>query len=171
MSYTLIFILGIFAIQSISILFFVTYYRMWISKMNGMIISMALGMTTGILIGTILGVVLHGNLFESTVYSIIIGFTIGFIAGIPFGLLAVIDGTLSGLMGGMMGAMLGEMVAMSNPDAMIRILSLIVTMTLLLVLYTADNSIRKESNKSIFPFLNYPFWLLFIIALVYLGLN
>lgn len=120
---------------------------------------MAAGMAVGFLGGTILGVFLHGNLFASTVYAILIGLTIGFITGIPVGLPALIDGMLSGMMGGMMGAMLGDMVAMSRPDEIMTIMGLIVTMILLLVLYTTEDIIRKQSGQAIFSFLRYPFYL------------
>lgn len=164
-------IIGICTIQVTTIIFYVTYYRKWITAMNGMMISMAVGMAAGILGGTILGVILHGNLFESTIYAVLIGLTIGFIAGIPVGLPAVIDGMLSGTMGGMMGAMLGDMIAMTRPNDIISIMALLVTFILLLVLYTAEDFIRKYSGQSVFSFFKYPFFILFIIGVIFLKLK
>lgn len=170
MSFALIFIIGLCTIQVMIIILFVTYHQKWVTKMNGMLISMSLGMTVGILMGTILGVILHGNMFESTVYAIIIGISVGFIAGIPIGLPAIIDGILSGLMGGMMGAMLGDMVAMSKPDATIKLMSFLVTMILVLVLYAAEESVNRKS-KLAFSFFKHPFILIFIITILFIGLN
>lgn len=171
MSTAMLLIIGLCTAQAMTIIFFVTRYRKWISMMNGMLISMSLGMSVGILMGTILGIALQGNFFESTMYSIIIGLSVGFLAGLPIGLPAVIDGMLSGLMGGMMGAMLGEMMSATKPDATIKLLSFIVTMILLLILHTAENVVRKQSNKPIFFFLKYPFLLIILVAVTYIGLN
>ncbi|MEC5424573.1 hypothetical protein QGM71_13815 [Virgibacillus sp. C22-A2] len=171
MTLSMILIVSIGLVQMITIIFFITYYRKWVPRMNGMMVSMALGMTAGILFGTILGAILHGDLVTSTIYSILIGVVIGFIAGLPLGLLAILDGVLAGLMGGMMGAMLGDMVAMASPDVMIKLLSFFVTMILLLVLYATESSIRKLSNDSMISFFNYPYLTIFLIALVFIGLK
>ncbi|KAB8139125.1 hypothetical protein F9U64_01650 [Gracilibacillus oryzae] len=171
MSLSLIFIFVLCTIQVVTTIFYMAHYRKFVTKMNGMLISMSLGMSVGILMGTILGVLLHGNLFESTIYSIMIGLIVGFIAGIPVGLPAIIDGMLSGLMGGMMGAMLGDMVAMSKPNAIINIMAIIVTMILFLVLYATEDSIRKKSNQDIFSFFKHPFLLLFIIVILFIGFD
>src|SRR5690625_7388957 len=97
MSFALIFIIGICIIQVMMIIIFVTYYQKWVTKMNGMLISMSLGMTVGILMGTILGVILPGNMFESTVYAIIIGISVGFVAVNTIGLPYILDERLTGL--------------------------------------------------------------------------
>ena len=171
MSFSLFFIIGLFTIQVLIIITYITCYREWVSLMNGMVISMSVGMTAGILMGTILGVFLQGNLFESTLYGILIGLTAGFLAGLPVGLPAVIDGMLSGLMGGMMGAMLGDMLAATRPDAIIKIVGLIVTMILLLVLYMSENLIQKQFNPANFFVLKHPYLLLFILTILFIGLN
>lgn len=171
MSIAMILIVGLCTVQVIAFILFVNYYRKWISMVNGMLFSMSFGMAVGILIGTILGVVLQGNFFESTMYSITIGLSVGFLVGLPIGLPAVIDGMLSGIMGGMMGAMLGEMVALTKPDATIKILSFIVTMILLLILYTAEDGVRKQSNKPTFSFFRYPFLLIILVTIGFIGLN
>ncbi|MYL45513.1 hypothetical protein GLV94_07630 [Virgibacillus halodenitrificans] len=171
MSLTLLFILVICTLQVVATIVYVKLYRKWITNMNGMLIAMSLGMSVGILIGTILGVIFHGDLFVSTFYSILIGLSIGFIAVIPLGLPAVIDGLLSGLMGGMMGAMLGDMVAMTRPNTIINIMAYIITMILLLVLYTVEDSIRKQGNHTIVSFFKHPFLLLFAITLLFVVFN
>ncbi|GGK02049.1 hypothetical protein GCM10007063_25370 [Lentibacillus kapialis] len=171
MSFALFFIIGVFTIQVLIIITYMTCYHDRLSNMNGMVISMSIGMTTGILMGTILGVFLQGNLFESTLYGILIGLTVGFLAGLPIGLPAIIDGMLSGLMGGMMGAMLGDMVAATRPDAIIKIVGLIATMTLLLVLYMSENLIQKQSDPVNFFVLKHPYLLLFILTILFIGLN
>lgn len=170
MSIGLFFIIGTCFIQVLAIITYISYYRKWVTQMYGMMISMSVAMMVGILMGTILGVFNQGDLFTSTIYSILIGLIVGFIAGMPVGLPAIIDGMISGLMGGMMGAMLGDMLAMVKPDTIIKIMALIVTMVLLLVLYTAEDMIRKKSGQYIFSFFKYPFVLLFIIAILFLGL-
>src|SRR5699024_12716473 len=134
---------------------------------NGMLIFMSLGMLARILMVTILVVNFHGYLFKSTIYAIIIGFVVGFLAGLPIGLSAVIDGILSGLMGGMMGAMLGDMVAMTRPNAIINIIAVLITMVLLLVLYAAEESIRKQASQQILSFFKYPFLMIFTIAILF----
>jgi len=171
MSISLFLILLLCATQVITTIIYVAYYRNWVTKMNGMLISMSLGMSAGILMGTILGVIYHGDLFKSTIYAILIGLVVGFLAGLPIGLPAVIDGILSGLMGGMMGAMLGDMVAMTRPNAIINIIAVMITMILLLVLYTAEESIRKQANQQILSFFKYPFLMIFTIAILFLVLN
>src|SRR5699024_6257009 len=132
-------------------------YRTWETKMNGMMISTSLRLSAGNLLGTILGVINHGDLFKSTIYAIIIGLIVWFLAGLPVCLPAVIDGILSGLMGGMMGAMLGDMVAITRPNAIINIIAVLITMVLLLVLYAAEESIRKQASQQILSFFKYPF--------------
>lgn len=171
MSISLFFILLLCATQVITTIIYVAYYRNWVTKMNGMLISMSLGMSAGILMGTILGVIYHGDLFKSTIYVILIGLVVGFLAGLPIGLPAVIDGILSGLMGGMMGAMLGDMVAMTRPNAIINIIAVLITMVLLLVLYAAEESIRKQANHQILSFFKYPFLMIFTIVILFLVLN
>ena len=71
-------------------------------------------------------------------------------------------------MGGMMGAMLGEMVAMTEPNAIISIVAFIITMILLLVLYAAEDSIRQQTEETIFSFFKRPFLLIFTIAILFL---
>lgn len=171
MSLSLLFIFVMCSIQVVTTILYVTHYRKWVTNMNGMLISMSLGMSVGILMGTILGVIFHGDLFGSTTYSILIGLAVGFIAGIPLGLPSVIDGILSGVMGGMMGAMLGDMVAMTRPNAIINIMAILVTMILILVLYTAEDSIRKQANQDIFSFFKHPFFLIFTITILFLAFN
>ncbi|WP_164669302.1 hypothetical protein [Virgibacillus doumboii] len=171
MSIGIYLIMGICSIQVTAIIFYIVYYRKRITDMYGMLISMSTGMAMGILMGTILGVVFQDNLFESTIYAILIGLAIGFITGVPVGLPAVIDGILSGIMGGMMGAMLGDMIAMTRPDEIVKILALIVTMVLLLVLYTTEDIIRKQSGRDTFTIFRYPFLILLIISIIFIGLN
>ncbi|MGP4108734.1 hypothetical protein [Virgibacillus sp. L01] len=171
MSIGLFFIIGTCFIQVLAIITYISYYRKWVSQMNGMMISMSVAMMVGILMGTILGVFNQGDLFGSTIYSVLLSLLVGFIAGLPVGLPAVIDGMISGLMGGMMGAMLGDMLGMARPDTTIKIMALIVTMILLLVLYTAEDQIRKKSGQTVYSFFKYPFALLFIIAVLFIGLT
>ncbi|MBU8791343.1 MULTISPECIES: hypothetical protein [Bacillaceae] len=71
----------------------------------------------------------------------------------------------------MMGAMLGDMVAMTRPNAIINIMALMITMILLLVLYTAEESIRKQANQETFSFFKHPFLLIFTIAILFLILS
>ncbi|GGA84941.1 hypothetical protein GCM10008025_30010 [Ornithinibacillus halotolerans] len=127
-----------------------------------MIVAMTLGMMSGVLFGTVVGVILHGDLLVSTIISILIGLSIGFITGIPFSLFAVIDGSVSGLMGGMMGAMLGEMVTMSNPDTMLKILTLFTVMIFMLVSYETEKKLQEANKKGFFFISKYPYLSLFI---------
>ncbi|TRM11503.1 hypothetical protein FH966_07230 [Lentibacillus cibarius] len=87
------------------------------------------------------------------------------------GLPAVIDGMLSGLMGAMMGAMLGDMLAITRPDSIIKIVALIVTMMLLLVLYMTEDLVRKQSSAATVFVLKHPYLVLFILAILFKGLE
>src|SRR5699024_6642463 len=140
---------------------YVAHYRNWVTKMNGMMISMSLGMSAGILMGTILGVIYHGDLFKSTIYAIIIGLIVWFLAGLPIGLPGVIDGMVTALLGWMMVAMLGDMVIIHRTNLINNIIAVYIAMVLVLVLYAADEYIHNQARQQIVYFFNYPFLKIF----------
>src|SRR5699024_12407554 len=57
------------------------------------------------------------------------------------------------------------------PNAIINIIAVLITMVLLLVLYAAEESIRKQASQQILSFFKYPFLMIFTIEILFLVLN
>ncbi|WP_235182926.1 hypothetical protein [Gracilibacillus boraciitolerans] len=63
------------------------------------------------------------------------------------------------------------MVAMTKPNAIINIIAFMITMILVLVLYSAEDSIRKQANQAIFSFFKHPYLLICSITILFLLFN
>lgn len=161
-------LIGIF-ILTIWIIWNTIYHRKKITVMTGMMISMVLGMGVGLTIGVILGILLAGDLFTSTLLAMIIGIAAGFLAGLPIGLMAVLDGALAGMMGGMMGAMLGEMISPEYQDALIRIMFLLLTGTIIILFQLMQQEFIKSKALVSHPFLMVVLFVFFIIGYNQMG--
>ena len=145
-------------------------FKLEVTGMNGMIISMYLGMNIGLTSGVLLGTVLRGDLLLSTILSMLLGAAAGTIMGALFSSAAAVEGLMSGIMGGMMGAMLGEMLLPEQSLILINIFLTISTASFFLFKILPKTESAIKSKKYIIkPILIFTLFIIYLYSGSLLG--